>query len=176
MDITLRFTNYKLFCTKIIVLTINRIFEIPNDLINNIIMFFSLCDQSKNTYCIVPHKWNTSFFNSIHINIDQRIFFLLDYLIGPTYNNGIIDTKWSLNEKKLIYIAKKNIKYFRGYTINNLSFDNLFDEIIKRIPVYINIPLHASIFIYWGEITNILMNFGINVRDFYFKPIKNKYN
>lgn len=173
MNTTLRFTNYKLFCARIIILSINRLFEIPDDILRNIVMFFALCDPTKNTYCVVPHKWNETFFNSIHLNIDRRIFYLIDYLIGPCYNNGISDMKWSIYEKKLIHIAKKNIKHFRGHTINILSSDDLFNEIIKRIhPNINNMELHAIIYIYWGEITNILTKFGIDFRSFCFKSKK----
>jgi len=175
MNTTIRFTNYKLFCARIIILSINRSFEIPDDILKNIIMFFALCDNTKNIYCIAPHKWNDSFFNSIHLNIDRRILYLIDHLIGPCYNNGIVDMKWSIHEKKLIHIAKENIKHFRGYTVNN--FDNLFNEIIKRIPPNINnLELHAIIFIYWGEITNILINFGIDIHSFCFKSKNNSSN
>lgn len=173
MNTTLRFTNYKLFCAKIIILSMDCSLKIPEEIIKNIIVFFALCDQTKDIYCIAPHKWNISFFNSIHLNINKRILYLIDHLIGPCYNNGISDVKWSKYEKKLVHIAKKNIKYFRGYTVNNLSFDNLFNEIIKRIPPNINnLELHAIIFIYWGEITNILMKFGIDVSSFCFQSKK----
>lgn len=151
---------------KIFILCINRIILIPDDIVLLFIQFSSLCLASENKFCIHPSKWTIPNFLSIHTNIKQRILILLDNLIGPCNNMGLIDNKWTKYQRDLINLAQKNIEHYRSFTVNNKKslFIIYFNEVLKRSIIDNKLSFNVTLYINWGEFTNILMNLGINFR------------
>lgn len=151
---------------KIFILCINKGILVPNDIVLLFIQFSSFCLVMEEKFCIPPSKWTIPIFRSIHTNIKQRIIILLDNLIGPCNNMGLIDYKWTKHQKDMINLAQKNIKHYRSFTVNDKEslFLIYFNEVLKRSIIDNKLSFHATLYINWGEFTNILMNLGINFK------------